>query len=144
VIVLDTNVVSEVMRSNPEPAVLAWLDKHPQNEIFITSIAAAELLYGAARLPEGRRKTLLQAKIREVLDEDFDGRVLPFAVGAADPYARIVSDRERRGKPISIADGQIAAICSHYSLPLATRNTADFVGTGIDIVDPWNTPRQEE
>jgi toxin FitB len=137
VIVLDTNVVSELMRPRADPGVVAWVDKHPVDEMFLTAVTTAELRYGLARLPDGHRKSDLADRIRLIIDEDFAGRVLPFDDDAAVHYADIVVDRERRGVPISMADAQIAAICRSCSGELATRNTKDFVDTGVTVVNPW-------
>ena len=138
-IVLDTNVISELMRDEPATEVVSWVDQHPPDEVFVTAVTAAELLYGVARLPDGRRKTVLTHKARELLDDDFDGQVLAFDRHAASLYAQIVASRERGGSPISSPDAQIAAMCRAHDAGLATRNVKDFVDTGITIVDPWDT-----
>jgi predicted nucleic acid-binding protein len=137
VIVLDTNVVSELMHPRPDTGVVAWVDEQPVDEVFLTAVTTAELRYGLARLPDGRRKSDLADRIRRTLDEDFAGRVLPFDDDAAAHYAEIVVNRERQGVAISMADAQIAAICRSYSADLATRNTRDFAATGITVVNPW-------
>ena len=136
-IVLDTNVISELTRQTPAPGVLTWLDSLAVAEIATTAITAAELLYGVARLPDGRRKTELAAAVDGLLDDDFQGRVLSFGEPAARRYADIVSHRERLGRPIGVADAQIAAICRAVDATLATRNTDDFEETGIELVNPW-------
>jgi predicted nucleic acid-binding protein len=137
VIVLDTNVISELTRQTPAPGVLTWLDSLAVAEIATTAITAAELLYGVARLPDGRRKAELAAAVDGLLDDDFQGRVLSFGEPAARRYADIVSHRERLGRPIGVADAQIAAICRAVDATLATRNTDDFEETGIELVNPW-------
>lgn len=136
-IILDTNVVSELMRPHTNPAVLAWVDQHRSDEIYLTAITTAELRYGVARLPAGRRRTELADQLQQVIESDFAGRVHPFDDHAAGHYAEIVAHRDSRGHPISMADGQIAAICRSVGARLATRNTKDFTDTGIDSVDPW-------
>ncbi len=136
-IVLDTNVLSELIRQNPDPGVLAWLDSLPGSEVVTTAVTAAELLYGMARLPPGRRRDTLAAAVQGVLDEDLRGRVESFDLIAATSYAELVSHREQLGRPISVADAQIAAICRRLHAPLATRNTADFEHTGVKLVNPW-------
>lgn len=138
-IVLDTNVVSELIGPAPDPRVLAWLDPMPVTELATTAITAAELLYGVARLPRGRRKTRLDAAVRAVLADDFRSRVLPFDAPAAEQYAIVVSTRDKLGRPTTTADAQIAAICRTRQAGLATRNTRDFEGTGIGLVNPWQT-----
>ena len=136
-IVLDTNVLSELMRAQAEPAVVDWLDRHEQDSLAVTAVTVAELLYGIARLPEGRRKTGLRDAALQMLDEEFAGRVLVFDEDAAVHYAALVSQRERTGHPISMADAQIAAICRHHAAALATRNTKDFDGVDIVLANPW-------
>jgi toxin FitB len=137
VIVLDTNVVSELMRREPDRNVLAWVDQCPADLVFLTAITAAELLHGIARLPEGTRKNILAAGARELLDEDFAERILAFTADAAGQYAEIVASREQQGRPISMADAQIAAICRLHGAELATRNVKDFADTDLRVLDPW-------
>ncbi len=136
-IVLDTNVISELARQQPDPGVLSWLDALEVSDVGTTAVTAAELRYGVARLPDGHRKRELAVVIRGILTEDFHGRVLPFDEHASLRYADIVTARERAGRPIGVADAQIAAICHDLGAALATRNTADFEDTGIDLIDPW-------
>jgi len=136
-IVLDTNVVSELMRAVPDDQVVDWLDRQPATDVHLTAITVAELLYGVARLPDGRRKNELAEQIEEMLGEDFDHRVIPFDETSAGHYADIVVRRERAGRPISTADAQIAATCRSYGAVLATRNLEDFTGTGIASTNPW-------
>lgn len=140
-IVLDTNVISELMHPRADPRVVAWLDEQPAGEIYLTAVTAAELRYGVGRLPEGRRKADLADRIRLTLEEDFTSRILSFDDDAATNYAEIVIRRERLGSPISMADAQIAAICQWHGARLATRNTKDFAHTGIDVVDPWRAAK---
>jgi toxin FitB len=132
-------VISELMRASCEPRVLAWADAQQAGDVYLTAVTTAELRYGVARLPDGRRKTDLANRILRTLEEEFSGRILPFDDDAAARYADIVMHRERRGLPISMADAQIAAICLHHGAGLATRNTKDFARTDIDIIDPWST-----
>jgi hypothetical protein len=137
VIALDTNVISELARRVPDPGVVSWLDSLEISDVVTTAVTAAELRYGIARLPDGHRKRELTAVIRGILTEDFHGRVLPFDERASVQYADIVASRERTGSPIGVADAQIAAICRDLSAILATRNTADFEETGIELINPW-------
>jgi toxin FitB len=137
VIVLDTNVISELTRQSPAPRVISWLDALAAAEIATTAITAAELLYGVARMPDERRKTELAAAVQGLLSDDFQGRVLSFDEPAAHRYADIVTSRERLGRPIGVADAQIAAICRTIDATLATRNTDDFQETGIELINPW-------
>src|SRR5262245_39454826 len=133
-IVLDTNVISELMRPRGEPRVVAWTDQLQAGEVYLTAITTAELRYGVVRPPDGRRKTDLADRLQRTIEEDFAGRILAFDDNAAAQYANIVTDRERRGQAISMADAQIAAICRHHGAGLATRNTKDFAHTGIDVI----------
>jgi toxin FitB len=137
VIVLDTNVISELTRQAPTPGVMSWLDSLPATDVAITAITAAEMLYGVARLLGGRRKTELAAAVGGLLSDDFRDRVLAFDEPAARRYADIVTAGERAGRPIGAADAQIAAICQATNAALATRNTDDFAGTGIELINPW-------
>jgi toxin FitB len=136
-IILDTNVISELTRPAPDPGVIAWLDSLPADEAAITAITAAELRYGVRRMPDGHRKAELSEAVNALINADFRNRVEPFDVLAADQYADVVTRREQAGQPISISDAQIAAICRVLSATLATRNTSDFTGTGVDLIDPW-------
>jgi predicted nucleic acid-binding protein len=138
VIVLDTNVISELARRVADVGVLTWLDSLEISDVATTGVTAAELRYGLARLPDGRRKRELTGVIRGILTEDFHGRVLPFDEGSSAQYANIVADRERIGRPIGVADAQIASICRYVGAVLATRNTPDFEETGVELVNPWN------
>jgi len=138
VIVLDTNIVSELAKPMPNATVVAWVDT--QVELAIAATALAELRFGVARLPEGKRKTALSEAIDQFVADDLDGLVLPFDAGCAEAYGLIVAARERAGRPIGIADAQIAAICAVHDAVLATRNLRDFQGAGIELVDPWDPP----
>lgn len=136
--VLDTSVVSELMRAEPAARVVAWLVAQPAQDLTTTSITVAEVRYGIARLPAGRRREALS----QAADEVFGGlrdKVLAFDLDAAGQYADVVTQREQAGTPISVLDAQIAAICRTHGAALATRNTADFSGLGLTLVDPWST-----
>nr|WP_296071657.1 type II toxin-antitoxin system VapC family toxin [uncultured Actinoplanes sp.] len=135
-IVLDTNVVSELMRATPEPAVLEWLQQTSGTGLYTTAVTVAEIRYGIARLPEGPRRQTLHQAANEIFAA-FPRQVLPFDLAAATAYADVVAGREREGNPISGFDAQIAAICRSQAATLATRNTKDFTDTGISIIDPW-------
>ena len=136
-IVLDTNVISEVFRSNPNGRVMAWLEALA-GDVAITAVTLAELLAGVARLPDGRRKDELSTRIAEAI-EPFRGSrsILAFDDDAASHYAEVLLARESAGLPISTADAQIAAICLALEATCATRNTSDFVHTGVELLDPW-------
>ena len=137
-IVLDTNVISELMRQAPDDGVVRWVDRYPAKEVFITAVTAAELSFGVARLPAGQRKNVLAARVSELLAEDLSGQILPFDTAAAEYCARIASAREELGRPISMADAQIAAICRRHAACLATRKSKDFDDTGVMVLDPWS------
>lgn len=136
-IVLDTNVVSELMRTEPHAAVLRWVDSQATDRLYITAITVAGLFYGVTRLADGRRKREPAGIIEVVVEEDFAERVVAFDDVAARHYADIAAGRERAGRPISMADAQIAAICRSHAATVATRNVGDFVGTGVAVLDPW-------
>ena len=136
-IILDTNVISELTRPVPDPGVITWLDSLPAEETAITAITAAELRYGVRRMPDSRRKMGLSEAVNTLITNDFRDRVEPFDVLAADHYADVVTAREHAGHPISTSDAQVAAICRVLNATLATRNTADFTGIGVDLIDPW-------
>lgn len=136
-ILLDTNVLSELIRPAPDEGVTEWLDSLDTAMVATTAITVAELLYGVARLPAGRHKTQLGEAISGLVEEDFEGRVESFDAPAAAHYADIVSKRETAGRPISVTDAQIAAISRKRKATLATRNPGDFKDTGIALLDPW-------
>ena len=135
--VWDTNVVSELMRPEPSAQVVEWTDRQPVDEVFITAITVGELLCGIGRSPAGRRRRGLSQLFDDMVTEDFARRVLSFDGVAAAHYADIVVQRERMGRPISMADAQMAAICRSHGATLATRNVDDFADVGVDIVNPW-------
>ena len=142
-IVLDTNVVSEVMRARPDARALRWLDAQSADDLWVTSITVAELLHGIARLPTGRRRRALAQAASEMLTDDLGGRCLDFDARAAVAYAALCAARERSGKPIHMADAQIAAICELHGAALATRNRRDFTGLQITLIDPWAAPASD-
>lgn len=135
-IVLDTNVISELMRATPDGRVEGWVRTIPPAVVYTTSVTLAEVRFGIARLAPGRRRDLLAHTADDIFDT-FADRVLSFDGDAARQYAEIVVERERAGTPIAGFDAQIAAICRARDAALATRNTADFAGLGLDLVDPW-------
>lgn len=137
-IVLDTNVISELMRRAPNPRVLAWIAEQPMAGVFTTTLTRAEIFYGLALLPAGRRREELLAAARPMFDIDLAGRVLPFDVDAAFVYPEIAAGRKQQGNPISQIDAQIAAIVRSRGARLATRNVRDFADCGITVVDPWD------
>lgn len=137
-IVLDTNVISEIFRPSPEARVVDWLASLT-GDVVITSVTLAELLAGLRRLPDGRRKEELTKRVGAALEPYRGSRsVLPFDDLAADRYADVLVARESAGAPISAADAQIAAICLAHGATCATRNIKDFAHTGVKLVDPWS------
>jgi predicted nucleic acid-binding protein len=136
-IILDTNVLSEALKSPTAPEVLQWMAAHPSTEMFTTTVNMAEMLYGIALLPAGKRRTSLQFAADEVFEENFAGRVLPFDSDAARFFAEIAASRRALGRPIGQFDAQIAAIARSHGATLATRNIQDFAGCGIRVVNPW-------
>jgi predicted nucleic acid-binding protein len=138
VILLDTNILSELMRRLPEPAVETWIGAQPATAMFISAITEAELRYGLALLPNGHRRQRLLAQLEAMLSEDFAGRILPFDSAAAGAYASIAAARRLAGRPISQADAQIAATAASRGAAIATRNVSDFAECGIAVLDPWS------
>ncbi len=136
-IVLDTNVLSEIMKVSPEARVIKWLRGHPPSSLFTTSITQAEILYGIRLLPAGKRRDGLEKEAGEMFCQDFKGRILSFGSEAATIYAQLASDRQRAGRPISQFDAQIAALARCSGALLATRNESDFEGCGVQVVNPW-------
>ncbi len=134
---LDTNVLSELLRSAPERSVLKWLAAQPAEGLFVTAVTQAEMMLGARLLPAGKRRTALESALCGIFDEDFAGRVLAFDSAATAAYAEIVAARRAAGRPISQFDAQIVAIASKHSMSVATRNVDDFTGCGVAVIDPW-------
>jgi predicted nucleic acid-binding protein len=135
---LDTNVLSELLRARPSPAVLAWFAAQPPESLFVSAVTQAEMMLGARLLPVGKRRTALESALLAMFDEDFTGRILPFDAGAVPAYVEIVSERRSLGRPISQFDAQIAAIARRAGAKLATRNSTDFERCGVSLIDPWN------
>lgn len=138
-IVLDTNVLSELMRSAPEAMVTNWVATQSAANLFITTITQAEILHGVLLLPRGRRRDAIEAAADAMFEEDFAGRILTFSSHAAHAYAEIAIARRQSGRPISHFDAQIAAIAKSMGAGVATRNVADFAGCGIKVIDPWQS-----
>lgn len=136
-IVLDTNVVSEVVRTHPEERVVAWVEALT-GDVAITTVTLGELLAGIRRLPSGKRQTRLRDRVEAAIGPyRGTGALLTFDERAAEQYAEVHAAREAMGLPIHTADAQIAAICRSRGAVCATRNVKDFVETGIDVVNPW-------
>ncbi len=134
---IDTNVASELMRPAPVPAVTAWVAQWDAEDLFLTAVGEAELRYGIAILPVGRRRNALEASMTRWLNLGFAERILPFDSAAARAYAEIAAVRRSAGRPIGEADCQIAAIARSRGMAVATRNIRDFSETGVETIDPW-------
>jgi predicted nucleic acid-binding protein len=137
-IILDTNVLSELMRPTPSARLVAWVAKQSATELFTTSITEGEIFYGIELLPKGKRRQGLLAAAEAVFAEDLAGRIFGFESEAARVFSKIAAHRRALGRPISHADAQIAAISQVRGAKLATRNVADFQDCGLEVVDPWN------
>ena len=136
-ILLDTNVVSELMRPAPAPRVDQWIAGQEPGTMALSVITLAEILYGIERLPDGRRRTDLAARFRLFLELGFGGVVHPVDPGTAEHYAAIRAARDAAGRPMTSFDALIAATARVHNMALATRNTGDFAGCGLEVVDPW-------
>jgi len=136
-IVLDTNVLSELLRANPEPGVMEWLSDQPRASVFTTTITRGEVLYGIRVLPAGRRRDRLWDAATKIFEVDFDGQVLSFDSAAADEFAEISAARRTAGRPIAQLDAQIAGITRSRGAQLATRNIRDFEKCGFEVINPW-------
>lgn len=136
-IVLDTNVLSELMRAEPDRNVEDWVARQAVSSLFVTSVTLAEILYGVALMPTGKRRDRLGVAVDGLFNQDFADRLLPFDGAAAHEFATIASSRRKRGHPISQFDAQIAAIARSRGAALATRNTTDFEHCGVTLVNPW-------
>ena len=136
-IILDTNVLSTLMRKDPEASVVAWVDRQPAESVWITSITLFETRLGLELLPAGRRRKTLQAAFARLLEEDLENRVLDFDSAAATEAATLAAERQRIGRPVDMRDTQIAGIALARRATLATRNVRHFADLKVPIVDPW-------
>ncbi|MEP7363978.1 MAG: type II toxin-antitoxin system VapC family toxin [Acidobacteriota bacterium] len=137
--IVDTNVISEIMRLSPADSVRAWFSSHPRSSLFTTSISKAEILFGLEIMPIGRRRTAFEKEAEITFSVEFAGRILPFDSDAARAFAQIAASQRSKGRPMSEFDAQIAAIARSLGATLATRNTVDFEHCGIELVNPWDT-----
>jgi hypothetical protein len=136
-IVVDTNVISEIMRPQPSPPVLNWLNTQDSNQLFITTVTLAEIGYGLRVLPEGQRRWLLHSRFEQFIEQAFEERVLDFTAPAAHAYAEILGHRKELGRPMSLPDGQIASIAHAHGFAVATRNIKDFEDCGLELINPF-------
>lgn len=137
-IIVDTNVLSEPMRADGNPAVAAWLDRQAADALYLTTVNLAELLLGIELMPFGLRRSRLEARIGEVINAFGERRTLAFDIRAARLFAVLVARARAAGHAIGVADGQIAAIAAAHGFSVATRDTAPFIAAGIPVIDPWN------
>ena len=137
-LMLDTNMLSELMRAEPERKVVDWMVRQPSNALFTAAVCQAEILSGLAVMPTGRRRADLEYAARAMFAEDFDGRILPFHAEAAAAYADVFAARRKLGRPGGTIDLMLAAIARVHGASVITRNVADFEGVGLAIVNPWD------
>ena len=135
--ILDTNVISELTRPNPEPGVLAWLDRQFADQVFVTAISKAEIIFGLECMAAGKRRFELEEIYRRLFQTRFLGRVLAFDEDCAHPFARFAASAQKRGLKMGTTDLQIAAIAAFHYFSVATRNTEDFDHEGLDVINPW-------
>ncbi len=136
-IILDTNVLSALMRTAPDPPVVTWLDRQPAESVWITSITVFEARLGLAVLPLGRRRRALETAFARLIEDDLENRVLDFDVPAATSAALLAAERQRAGRPVDMRDTQIAGIALARHATLATRNVRHFADLKVPVVDPW-------
>jgi predicted nucleic acid-binding protein len=137
--ILDTNVVSEVMKNEPDPLVVDWMDAHSEDELYITTVTVAEIGYGIERLSEGKKRTGLENAFKAITKVLFKERVLPFDCDASLLYGPLVQSRIRQGFQVTAMDAIIACICKSRDATLVTRNTRDFENRGFSVINPWET-----
>ena len=136
-IILDTNIISEMMKSLPSQNLMTWVDQQNVNELFVTTITIGEIVYGLNALPSGNRRKMLEDAFNLTMSGAFEYRVLDFDALSAHRYGRLMADRKKMGKPLSILDGQIAAIAHVNGFKIATRNICDFSDCGLELIDPF-------
>jgi predicted nucleic acid-binding protein len=137
VIILDTNVLSELMKVEPTVKVFGWVNDFRREDLFTTAISQAEILFGLAVMPDGRKKESLRDASSRMFEHEFRGRILPFGRDAAQPYADILASRRRTGRPMDDFDAQIASIAAHRGMAVATRDVGGFEDCGIEVINPW-------
>jgi predicted nucleic acid-binding protein len=142
VIILDTNVLSALMRKTPEAAVVAWLDRQPAESIWITSVTLFEVRFGLALLPDGKRQAALVSAFARLLEEDLENRVLDFDTRSAIEAAELAAQRQRAGRSVDFRDTQIAGIALARHAVLATRNARHFADLTVDVIDPWQAAQR--
>ena len=136
-ILIDTNIISEIMKPVPDPIVMEWIDQQEIVQLFVSAITIAEISYGINALPKGRRPRDLENAFNKAIQEGFIGRILPFDESAAHLYGIIMSTKKKLGTPLGVPDGQIAAIARVHSASVATRNVRDFASCGLTLINPF-------
>jgi len=139
IILLDTNVISELMKASPDKSVVRWVASASAADLYTTTITQAEILFGIMLLPPGKRRSAFESAANAMFSQDFGGRILPFGSDAVHPYAVIATTRRRLGFPISQLDAQIAAIAYSSGALIVTRNVSDFDHCGVKVVNPWKS-----
>jgi predicted nucleic acid-binding protein len=139
VIILDTNIISEMMKPLPSQELLSWMDRQATDILYLTSISIAEIMYGLGVLPKGKRRSDLEQAFSSVKKEAFMGRILSFDEKSADFYGELMGNSKMKGRVMSFCDGQIAAIVKQHGFCLATRNIKDFSHCGIMLINPFAT-----
>jgi toxin FitB len=134
---LDTNVLSELLRAQPDAAVLRWISRQHADTLYVSAVTQAEMLLGARVLAPGKRRQALESALQSMFSEDFAGRVLPFDSSCAAHLAQLVAERRKIGRPIALFDAQIAAVARAHRLAVATRNVSDFEGCALLVTNPW-------
>ena len=137
-LILDTNILSEIMRPEPERKIADWIVRQPSDELFTAAMCQAKILAGLAVMPNGRRRADLEEAARAMFADDFDGRILPFDTEAAFAYAGVFAARRKAGRPSGTVDLMVAAIARVHGAGVVTRNVADFEGVGVPIINPWD------
>ncbi|TFL14058.1 type II toxin-antitoxin system VapC family toxin [Pusillimonas caeni] len=136
-IVLDTNVISELWKAEPDPNVMAWMDAQAIETLYLSAITVAELRFGLAAMPKGKRRTVFQDRMEQVVLPIFEGRVLAFDLDTSKTYAELMARARAEGKAIGNADGYIAATAATHRLIVATRDTSPFEAAGVEVINPW-------
>lgn len=137
-ILIDTNIISELMKPVPDAIVIEWIDRQEISQLFISTITIAEISYGLNVLPEGNRRNDLERSFNNAILEAFENRILAFDESAAYNYGKIMSYRKKLGQPMGVPDGQIAAIASTHNAAVATRNVRDFINCGLELINPFD------
>jgi hypothetical protein len=137
VILLDTNVLSALMQTRPDPAVVAWLDSQPPESVWVTAVSVFEIRFGLELLSVSRRRKALEAAFDAMLRDDLAERIAPFDSAAAEEAAKLAARRQRRGRPVDLRDTQIAGIALARRASLATRNVRHFDGLSVTVINPW-------